>query len=496
MSNPQKLHPISYITGLIEAIKQNIFVFIIFIFFQLKSFNWYDIWSYVVPAIIFSFFLISFCINIVRVYKTRYWIEDGYFIVTTGVFNLERKELHIKRIQSIDANQSVVNRIIGGVNLQLKTPSDSIELDTITKQQSERIREELEKVKGQFSKIVQNQDDKGEPVYRERREEDVLYTLSNKNLLYMAMTSGAILVTLATVAPIIGTFQNVINWKWLFGSVNHVFSHQVYAVMIGASAIIVLSYIIGVIITMIKFYGFTLHRRDDYLHIKFGLLNIRRMTIPITRVQAVVEDRSFIRTFFGYTAYAFIITSDHTHKEDEHSNGKVMILPFIERRLAQQIISDITPHLQFNHVTTGLPWRGFHRRFWIVSVCLMFGATLGHVYYSPWVWLPTMIIVGYLILHSYIAIRASGVAIHDAQIAIKQVRLFGYRTSYFKREKVIGYRQNAHPLMQKANLSHFSFLLAKGDTNEAIGLHFQDIKAVTNYRRWYINGGEHDENNA
>ncbi|WP_157952342.1 PH domain-containing protein [Staphylococcus agnetis] len=231
MYNPQKLHPISYITGLIEAIKQNIFVFIIFIFFQLDSFKWYDIWSYVVPGIFFIVFLISFCINIVRVYKTRYWIEDDYFIVTTGVFNLERKELHIKRIQSIDANQSIINRIFGGVNLQLKTPSDSIELDTITQLQSERIREEVEKVKGHLHQTSQ-QEYLENTVSNAHYEAEVLFTLSTKNLLFMAMTSGAILVTLATVGPIIGTFQNNIDWNWLFGSVNHVFNHQVYATII------------------------------------------------------------------------------------------------------------------------------------------------------------------------------------------------------------------------------------------------------------------------
>lgn len=497
MYSPQKLHPISYITGLIEAIKQNIFVFIIFIFFQLDSFKWYDVWSYIVPGILFSVFLISFCVNIVRVYQTRYWIEDDYFIVTSGVFNLERKELHIKRIQSMDSNQSVVNRIFGGVNLQIKTPSDSVELDTITTIQSERIREEVEKVKGRLALSdttrVTQEDDVSQ---LQRVNEDVLYVLSFKNLMFMAMTSGAILVTLATVGPIIGTFQNVIDWKWLFGSVSDVFSHRIYAVLISVSAILILSYIIGIVITMIKFYGFRLHRHGDYLRIQFGLLNIRRMTIPITRIQAVVEDRSFIRTLFGYTSYAFVITSDHSHPDDEHSNGKVMILPFIERRLAQHIISNITPHLKFDHISTGLPWRGFHRRFWLISVVIVCCAAVGHYYYSPWLWLPSLMIMSYLIFHSYIAVRSSGVNTNGTQMSLKQITLFGYRTTYFKHEKVIGYRQIAHPLMQKSNLSHFAFLVAKGNSSEKIGLRFADKEAVTYYRNWYIKGGAHDEDHA
>ena len=71
-----------------------------------------------------------------KVYQTRYWIENNHFILTTGIFNKERKELDISRIQSVDTSQSMINQIVGGVQLQIKTPSDGIELSTISKSQS------------------------------------------------------------------------------------------------------------------------------------------------------------------------------------------------------------------------------------------------------------------------------------------------------------------------------------------------------------------------
>ena len=77
--------------------------------------------------------LVSFIHNIIKVYNTRYWIENNHFILTTGVFNKERKELNISRIQSADTTQSLVNQVVGGVELIIKTPSDGIELSTISK---------------------------------------------------------------------------------------------------------------------------------------------------------------------------------------------------------------------------------------------------------------------------------------------------------------------------------------------------------------------------
>lgn len=60
-------------------------------------------------------------------------IENNHFILTTGVLNKERKELNISRIQSVDTTEGFVNQIVGGVELIIKTPSDGIELSTISK---------------------------------------------------------------------------------------------------------------------------------------------------------------------------------------------------------------------------------------------------------------------------------------------------------------------------------------------------------------------------
>ena len=44
---PQKLHPISYFTGLINVIKQNIFVIIVFIGFNIWNFDFTNIRHYI-----------------------------------------------------------------------------------------------------------------------------------------------------------------------------------------------------------------------------------------------------------------------------------------------------------------------------------------------------------------------------------------------------------------------------------------------------------------
>ena len=63
MYNPQKLHPVSYVTSLINVIKNNFIVIIIFLF-NIKDFKYDDFYSYLWPGIMTLIFLITFFYNI------------------------------------------------------------------------------------------------------------------------------------------------------------------------------------------------------------------------------------------------------------------------------------------------------------------------------------------------------------------------------------------------------------------------------------------------
>ena len=210
MYNPQRLHPISYVTGLIDVIKQNFIVIILFLF-NIRNFKFDDFGSYIWPGVMTLIFLVSFIHNIIKVYNTRYWIENNHFILTTGVFNKERKELNISRIQSADTTQSLVNQVVGGVELIIKTPSDGIELSTISKKQSELVEKEIKTLQHQMNDTQQEVASENNAGDNETPPQNLpsqsIFKMPFKQLLLMAMTSGAIGVALFTISPIVGSFE-------------------------------------------------------------------------------------------------------------------------------------------------------------------------------------------------------------------------------------------------------------------------------------------------
>ncbi|API80001.1 PH domain-containing protein [Staphylococcus argenteus] len=525
MSKPQKLHPISYFNGLINAIKQNIVVFIIFIFFQLKDFDFSNPASYSWSGIVLVFFLLSYIPQIIRILNTRYWIENNTFILTTGFFNKKRKELNIKRIQSIDMSQGVVNQIIGGVDLQIKTPSDGIVLSVISKKQGEylenyidQLQTELKTEMAQKSSTEQNDnrnhdiesnvEDIAEGRLDEMQNSDSklnqknkripIYQMNFKESLFMAMTSGAIGVTLAALVPVYGAVRELIPWSKLSYQLSQWVQIVSITILIIILLVLIVAYIIGTIITMVRFYGFTVMLENEQLKIEYGFFNKKRMTVPTKRLQAVVEHQSHIRKLFGYTAIHFIITSDFENKkidDDENDTGSVMILPFIKRDKAYQIIQHLVPNLSYQQVNEGMPLSGFHRHFLIPSIIVISLGAICWYFWNQLLWLFVIIsilIIGLLVLKGYLYVKHAGFKMIEDQMTIQNFGLFKRNIYYFKENHILGFDTWQHPLLKSNGLSNFNFIIAKGMANESIKLKYARNEDVQMLKSWYLRGEKNE----
>ncbi|PTE74912.1 hypothetical protein BUY85_13975, partial [Staphylococcus equorum] len=445
--------------------------------------------------------LFSIIGQVSKVYNTTYWIENDHFVLATGIFTKERKELNIRRIQTLDTSQGIINQIVGGVKLQIKTPSDGIDLDTVSKKQSELIQRTIKEKQRELASqneepdltsIPEPEDNGDNP---EQLSEPVrLYKLNFKELLFMALTSGAIGVAFAAISPIIGAFSEVIPWEWLTGEFARISQAIFVIVLIMVATIIIASYILGTLIVIIKNYNYIVTQNDNQLNIRYGLFNVKSITVPTDRVQAVVERQSFLRKLFGFTSIHFVITSDMNgnDKEDISLDGNVMILPFIKRKKAFEIIKSLIPSMAFENAEKGMPWRGFHRHFWQETVILLVLATIVNYFWLPWSFLIAAIMILLLIIHSLIVIKSSGLKVQNDELVVRNVTMFGFKNTYFKHDKILGMEIKRNPFLINSDLGNFNFIIAKAAGSEAIGLKFNNYKEVETLQNWYLRGEHHE----
>ena len=268
---------------------------------------------------------------------------------------------------------------MGGVSLQIKTPSDGIELATITKKQSEFIEQTIRMRQKELNNDTQEYSINDEADENELKTEQYnastsvtesnsehVFNMSLTSLILMAMTSGAIGVAFAAVSPIVGAFQDIIPWDKWTSNLWHWVNSVLIIVLFVVVSILIISYVLGTIITIIRYYNYKVVQQGNHLKISYGLFNVKNLTVPTDRLQAVLEKQSFLRKIFGYTSIHFIITSDMDieSKDDASDNGKIMILPFIRQKEAYEIIGKLVPEMKFNKVENIMPWNGFHRHFY------------------------------------------------------------------------------------------------------------------------------------
>ncbi|OHR55893.1 MULTISPECIES: PH domain-containing protein [unclassified Staphylococcus] len=491
MYSPQRLHPLSYLTGLITTIKQNIVVIVIFIF-NINNFNFTDVKSYIWPAFLTAIFLFSFIYNALEVYSTRYWIEGHHFVVTKGVFNKKRKELDIQRIQAFDSSQDIVNRIFGGVIMEIKTPSDGITLQIVSKQQFNLIEQA---VRSEQTSKDYKEETTHVPIDEEQQvshdlepdKPEHIFNLSLKELIFMALSSGSIGIALFTLAPLLGSFQEIIPWDEVFHQFDWI-AEAAYVVVAGMIILsLLLAYIIGVIIEFVRYYGYTLSEKNEQLHIQYGLLNVKTINVATRRIQAVVEKQSFIRRFIGYTSVYFIITSDAKQTEGSTTaSGDIMILPFVKRQKAYRMIEQLVPSIAFEEVETGLSFGGMRRHAQIGMGMLLIAGIISTYFWSWWYLALALIACLLVLINSIITVRYSGFKTDRTTLTVKKSQLMRTRYYYAKRDRLIGFEKSQNWFMKRVGLADFSFSAAKGQGQIDIGLRFINNDAAEQLKQWYV----------
>ena len=200
------------------------------------------------------------------------------------------------------------------MQLQIKTPSDGIELSTISKSQSIELEHTIKNIQTQldnsqieietndFHNTEENNELHKKESFNEEPKKRRVFKLSIRDLILMSLTSGAIGIAIATISPIIGSVSNIIPWKSITEEMTHLANAIVLIVSIIIGVILVASYIIGAIINFIKYFGYTLTQENHQLKIQYGMFTKKNVTVPTERIQAVVEHQSYIRKLFGFTA--------------------------------------------------------------------------------------------------------------------------------------------------------------------------------------------------
>lgn len=521
MHEPQKLHPLAYLSSAISFVKNMFFPVVILVWnTNLSSINVFEIMSTMSTTIVLLlavaviFIVAGSLIEMLNIYRTRFWIENNKFHYHDGVFVKREKELNIRRIDSVDITEPLYLRIFGASRLKVTTPGEGLTIAVMKKTQAVKLQDTLyqEKEKLESDEVTNREENHAvstpvdasnettiteEQAVVETKEREVLYEMTGRMLILMAMTSGALGSFLAIVVGLTGSFsaafiEDII--EGYFEIFETYIRMPVVAVSIAVILFVVVAYTIGTILIAIKYYNYKLMKRNDDLIVEYGLLEKKHQSVNIKRVQGIVIQDSVIRRLFGFYNLSVIISSDSLSTSE--GGNKITLLPFVRRKQLYEIIHDIFPNYHMEVPPRKVPVRAYRRFFQIQALLIATATVVTQIYFFQYAWIIGTFLFIIITVSGVYSARNTGYRIEDEHDEINMMSTVFFNRSHYamKRNRVIHLSTYSHPLLRFDNLAIIHVKMAAGLLGERISLRYLDNKNIEEIWSWIERGMSHETN--
>lgn len=478
-----KLHPISAVINFVKALKDLMIPIIVLFVANGLNFNVNihdkNFFSEMIPLIILSFFVLySLVHGIIKWWTFRYWFEDNELRVEYGLFIKKKRYIPYDRIQSLNYKEGVFHRVLGLVQVMVETAGNKTgkaeaELTAITREEANFIESETRKIK-----LKNVMDEENTPNAKDAR---IIHKMSHKDLVILATTSNSIGVVLAGVIAVVSQFAEFIPYEWIYDEFSHLFKLGLLLIVVLVFIALILAWIFSVIITFINYYHFVVTEENNRLIITRGLLEKKRITIPLNRVQAIKIIENPFRQMFGL---ASVVVESAGGGFSGEKDRRIVLFPLISKKEMLVPLQRLFPHYDFALDETIRPPKKaqpfFYRIDFIWIIPIIFLLTY---FYFPYGLLSLFIIIPVICLGIW-QYKTARFKIIDEQITI-MYRSFS-RITFFAHKHRIQVAQSSQSFFQKKQgVASAKVVVMSGMSGAVAKAYNMNEKDIDGIMSWY-----------
>ncbi|MFJ7737132.1 PH domain-containing protein [Lysinibacillus sp. NPDC097287] len=445
-----RLHPVSAIITSVKALKSMILPIAIIIITNGFNFSFNIQSEYFFETIMLvgvwgSAAVLALIGGVVRWRTFMYWFEDGELRVRYGLFVKKKRYIPFERIQSLNYNEGIFHRIFGLVKVQVETAGSKngkpeAELTAIHKVAADAIEFEMQRAKVQEINLP---DSENLIAPSEETKAPVIYRMSVRDLIVLATTSGGIGVVLSGLVAILSQFSDIIPYETLFHELEGFVKIGVFLVALTVMFVLIVAWLMSVVITLINYYEYTVRIEDEKLIITKGLLEKKRITLPLNRIQGIRIVENPLRQLTGF---ATVVVESAGGNGESGKDKKISLFPLIKKEDCVQSLTELFPELNWepNLIRSPKRARSFFYRIDFVWLVPIIGAS--SYFFYPY-GLLSLLLVPLLILLGIWQHKTAGYMLDDKQL-IMQYRIFS-RVTFFMEKRRIQSIQSRQTYFQK-----------------------------------------------
>ena len=178
-----------------------------------------------------------------------------------------------------------------------------------------------------------------------------LFRMSQKDLLILASTSGGVGVFFSGLAVFVSQFSELIPYETIYNEITMFIRFGAILIALAVFFVLLVAWIVSVAITFINNYNFTIRVEDEDIIITRGLLEKKKITIPLSRIQGLRIVENPLRQLIGYATVIVDSAGGSMAEKDE----KIRLLPLIKKDQITPILVQIFPNYEFETSFTRAP---------------------------------------------------------------------------------------------------------------------------------------------
>lgn len=512
-SEGKRLHPLSSVLLALRALKD--FLLPLLIIFVSQFFRGQSATGEYSYRILFGavFLVLAIVSGIWSWAVFRYGTKDGKLFVYQGVFFKKRQYIPYERIQSIDLTEGLLHRLFGLVRVQVQTAGGQkpeAVLTAVTKEAAADLQLELRGRKR--AEAVRNTQELGDE--REREDADsgpeervdspaevlepakdnVIMPKPSRRLpfgqLFIAgLTSGSLGVAFSLIFaaftqldewfPNLFLYSNVARWGWRM-------------LILAVLCILLLAVLVAILSAMIRFANFTVTRDGDELLIERGLLEIKRVTLPIRRIQAIVIVEEPVWQPFGLASIQ-VESVGYGNEKGEST----LLFPLLRKDEIRDFLKEFAPVFvqEEDKAYTPVSRKALPGYLFPVPAVLAV-LTLIIGYFTKWGAIGWGLVVLFLLL-GWWKYKTAGWIV-DADKVIFRYRRISRMTAIIPRGRIQSYSVGRHPFQLRKGLCTAKATVASGGGGTEFrikGMPAEEGLAILAwYRRWNVGPGRSADN--
>ncbi len=251
----------------------------------------------------------------VRWRRFTWRVDAEGLVIEQGLLERKRRMIPIERIQAVQAVRKVRHRVFGVVGLRIEAIGGSEtegQLDALTPGVARRVQQALLRRPGPAGAAPTPSADGVAPT-RPYQPSDVLVadtppgtvlaSCPPRMLLVAGLTGGRV----GVAAALIGLAQEIYGDRVTSAVLSAPERLGVTVALLLVVGVVLAVFILSVAATAVAYWDFTLRRDGPLLRLQRGLLDERRDTVPLARVQSVTVEQNVLRRLFGLASVKMVV---------------------------------------------------------------------------------------------------------------------------------------------------------------------------------------------